>query len=216
MANKERPIIFNAEMVRAILNGRKTQTRRVAKVTSDGCNDGFITPLAGFVPRSIENHISYCPYGVIGDKLWVRETWSKAKQPYLSTHIFYRADGETNGKQFALSFVEREKKWRPSIHMPRSESRILLEITNVRIERLNDISERDAISEGATFKDNGVDRWGTQKPGWSHFGKTDPDECLGSAKHSFGNLWDRINGEGSFYTNPWVWVIGFDWIHNGK
>lgn len=98
---KERPILFNSPMVRAILDGRKTQTRRIAKVTSEGCKDGFITPLAGFAPRSIENHISYCPYGVTGDLLWVRETWSKAKSP-MSSELFYRADG---GHQLCGVFI---------------------------------------------------------------------------------------------------------------
>lgn len=201
MDNRERPILFNGEMVRAILDGRKTQTRRIAKVTSEGCKEGFITPLAGFVPRSIENHISYCPFGKPGDRLWVRETWSKSKQPYLSGHIFYRADGETNGKQFSLSFVERESKWRPSIHMPRSASRILLEITNIRVERLNDISEEDAIAEGcvstAVANESGNDYAGLY------------------ASENFSRLWKLINGKGSWDLNPFVWVIEFKVIENG-
>lgn len=199
---KESPILFNAPMVRAILDGRKTQTRRIAKVNGEGCKDGFITPLAGFVPRSIENHISYCPYGKPGDRLWVRETWSKSKQPYLSGHIFYRADGETNGKQFALSYVERESKWRPSIHMPRSASRILLEVANVRVERLKDISDEDAIAEGIE-----------QEPGTSHWKNYDTSpggwRYWESPIQSYRTLWESINGKGSWDLNPFCWVIEF-------
>lgn len=206
MENKDRPILFNGEMVRAILDGRKTQTRRIAKVTSEGCQEGFITPLAGFVPRSIKNHISYCPFGKPGDRIWVRETWSKSKQPYLSGHIFYRADGETNGKQLALSYVERESKWRPSIHMPRWVSRILLEVTNVRVERLQDISEEDARLEGIT--DGGCLNCGGNEP----CGCSDPKP---DARDSFMWLWESINGQGSWIDNPWVWVIEFKVIENG-
>lgn len=213
---KERPILFSAPMVRAILDGRKTQTRRIAKVTSDGCKEGFITPLSGFVPRSIENHISYCPYGKPGDRLWVRETWSREKSPYHCNAIFYRADGESYGKQYALSFVERESKWRPSIHMPRWASRILLEITCVRVERLQDISENDAVFEGlkALTKDDGL----TIK-----YGIPDRDGYPGNDDHgwdwrdwnvspvlAYKKLWESINGQGSWDLNPWVWCITFE------
>ena len=209
---KERPILFSAPMVLAILDGRKTQTRRIAKVTSDGCKEGFITPLAGFVPRSIENHFSYCPYGKPGERLWVRETWSKAKSS-ASQDIFYRADGETNGKQYALSFVERESKWRPSIHMPRSASRILLEITGVRVERLQDISEDDAIADGV-YEGGKVCICETPLDFVRSCGN-----CGGrliDAVDMYKQIWQSLNGIGSWDLNQWVWVVEFKVLETGK
>lgn len=193
MENKERPILFNGAMVRAILDGSKTQTRRVCKGQRELSNNH-------------DFQLDRCPYGKSGDRLWVRETWSKSKQPYLSGHIFYRADGETNGKQFALSYVERESKWRPSIHMPRWESRILLEVTNVRVERLQDISEEDARLEGITCG------------GCLNCGGNESCSCEDpkpDARDSFIWLWESINGQGSWIYNPWVWVIEFKVIENG-
>lgn len=217
MENKERPILFNGEMVRAILDGRKTQTRRIAKVTSEGCQEGFITPLAGFVPRSIKNHISYCPFGKPGDRLWVRETWQgplfydeipedwnsdKYKTP---EYCYYKASGDSCDFTDADdNFVER---WSPSIHMPRWASRILLEVTNVRVERLNDISEEDARLEGIT--DGGCLNCGGNEP----CGCSDPKP---DARDAFIWLWESINGQGSWIDNTWVWVIEFKVIENGQ
>ncbi len=152
---KERPILFSAPMVRAILDGSKTQTIRAAKVTDKGCKPGMITPLAGFVPRSIANHISYCPQGKIGEHLWVRETWQHSNYPFgpyqQDCEIFCRADyfDDPDGVDLEKSKDGIRRKWNSSIHMPRRASRILLEITNVRVERLNEISEDDAKAEGA-------------------------------------------------------------------
>lgn len=174
---KERPIIFKAEMVRAILEGRKTQTRRVVKF--------------GKHPNgSTNNHapLCACPHGIPGDRLWVREaTWECVDN---NDRLHYVADGPSpeSGR--------RHYKKRPSIYMPRACSRIDLEITGVRVERLNDISEEDALREGA------YEYWG---------GLPDDEAChICSHKAAFAHLWESINGPGSWDKNPWVWVIEFE------
>lgn len=173
---KERPILFSGEMVRAILEGRKTQTRRVIRdnllsrfddLNLDSYSDrnpSYETECGQLVLMT-----DLCPYGQVGDRLWVRETWAYC--PYRDC-FFYRAD----------NFSEDKFKWKPSIHMIRAASRITLEITGVRVERLQDISEEDAIAEGMN-----------------------PE--LPRAKFRF--LWESINGKGSWNLNPWVWVIEF-------
>lgn len=184
---KERPILFNSHMVRAILDGRKTQTRRIANITGDRCKEGFITTLAGFVPRSIENHISYCPYGKPGDRLWVRETFCYHDD--LSRYI-YEADGVTG------------VKWKPSIHMPRCASRILLEVTNVRVERLQDISDDDVIAEGCIkfpFEDD-----------YAYTFREDDKTGHATGTGAYRNLWESIYGQGSFDLNPFVWILEFN------
>lgn len=212
MEIKERPILFNEEMVRAILDGRKTQTRRIVKNvdpknfpycgTFDEVNGLPAMTFADDTGDSVTSRIfASCKFGKPGDRLWVRETWSKSKQPYLSGQIFYRADGEANGKQFALSYVERESKWRPSIHMPRYKSRILLEVINVRVERLHDISEVDAIAEGWPKSLGDFDA---------------PAPGNGGPFDWYRSLWETINGQGSWDLNPWVWVIEFKVIENGQ
>lgn len=195
---KERPIIFSSPMVRAILDGRKTQTRRVIKEK---------------LMRGEGAHVNNCPYGKPGDRLWVRETWSKAKSP-MSSEVFYRADGEPKGKQYPLSFVERESRWRPSIHMPRWASRILLEVTNVRVERLHDISEEDAIAEGlkAITKDGKTIKYGIpDRDGYPGNDDTGWDWCDWNVSpvSAYKMLWESINGQGSWDLNPFCWVIEF-------
>lgn len=192
---KERPILFSAPMVRAILDGTKTQTRRVAHVTDEGCRPGFITPTAGFTPRRIESHYTYCPYGQPGDRLWVRETHAIVPRTAYANSVgvnqVLRPDDNHDAAVFREGW-ERSKpgRWRPSIHMPRWASRITLEIVRVRVERLHDISEQDAWAEGCL--------------GW------DDDVTGGSSGYAeFWNLWESINGEGSWNKNPWVWVVEF-------
>jgi hypothetical protein len=176
---KERPILFSGPMVRAILEGRKTITRRVLKLQDyDGGNcyetrDGILRDI-----------LSLCPYGIPGDRLWVRETWA---DPCGKRIPVYRADEAT---------AYQNVKWRPSIFMPRWASRITLEITRVRVERLQDITEKDAISEGVLSSD---------------YDKT--------YRYAFSVLWDSINGpKYPWSDNPWVWVIDLrysdldDWI----
>lgn len=188
---KERPMIFSAPMVQAILAGKKTQTRRIANVTDNGCKPGMITPKLGFSPRSIANHAPYCPYGVAGDRIWVRES---AQQPDGADNLnwqfaVYSADGAfvRDDEGFAVFWWYSRPKC-PSIHLPRRFSRILLEITAVRVERLHDISDADTFAEGI-----GIDCH-------SH-----PDDTCASYK----TLWEKINGTASWNSNPWVWVIEF-------
>jgi hypothetical protein len=186
-----RPIIFSDEMVRAILDGRKTQTRRVAKVTSEGCRPGLLTPLAGFVPRRPEQHVEYCPYGQPGDRLWVGETWRQAyPQTSYSLGLVYRAD---RAKALGMDEYSQRHEWRPSIHMPRWASRITLEITGVRIERLQEISEADARAEGAE----------------PYMHVTHPSREGLRHVDGFHGLWESIHCPDSWGANPWVWVIEF-------
>jgi len=191
---KERPILFNDEMVRAILEGRKTQTRRIAAVSHFGKDplspDRFVELLNGkqaLLNSQPEhsNHIShFCPHGRIGDRLWVREAWQNVAAMNV-VHVF---DDYTVYRATDPDWSAYEGwKWRPSIHMPRAVSRITLEITEVRIECLQSITEEEAISEGI---EKGMF----------------PDQT----KARFINLWDSIyEGKGDWGVNPWVWVIEF-------
>lgn len=206
----EKPILFAAPMVRAILGGAKTQTRRVAVKTSQPRNV-FISDFdAAECKIEIENKISgtrswkSCPYGHPGDRLWVREAFFDTT-PYSNAPLFqgrahpiaYRADGEVIGCH----------KWRPSIHMPRTASRILLEITAVRVERLQDISEADAVSEGLTVC-HGVDEGG-RYAGYHWDQQSEDDTLWPDATVTYRHLWESINGPASWAANPWVWVIEF-------
>lgn len=175
---KERPILFSGAMVRAILDGRKRQTRRVAK-EFDGLDVDKV--LARF-PRQ-----RGCPYGEPGDRLWVRETWAPDQ---CRADVF---DPEPDRLAYAADFVgEPMRRWRPSIHMPRTACRLVLEITEVRVERLNDCSEADAEAEGIAFL--------REVP--------DVDETL-TARQLYECLWDSINGARAWEKNPWVWVVEF-------
>ncbi|UYW75572.1 hypothetical protein OFY05_11420 [Pseudocitrobacter faecalis] len=179
---KERGMIFNGEMVRAILNGRKTQTRRTVKlphIDRDAMCELSGNELSGEL--SAGNYRN-SPHGKPGDRIWVRETFGDC-----GVRLVYRAD-TFDGARCKVN------RWTPSIHMPRWASRILLEITDVRVERLNDISECDAKAEGA------------------------PTECtLIGDKHypGFRSLWKSIYGDDSWQANPWVWVIEFKRIEGG-
>ncbi|HED3064968.1 TPA: hypothetical protein R4057_001921 [Kluyvera ascorbata] len=244
---KERGMIFNSEMVRAILEGRKTQTRRIMQVQPPKSEDFFgssfglcraVHPDVRMVSLNqydrLKKHptdwdldgsvgvarnagfpmVYRCPFGSVGDRIWGRETWGVVSheldedgriQPwtpdrpatpihempfgngYYSGHAIYAADGEfTWGDDDG--YEDGRSCWKPSIHMPRAACRILLEITDVRVERLNDISREDAIAEGGTPYFN-VD--------W------------------FSGLWASIYGEESWTANPWVWVIEFKRLEGG-
>ena len=202
---KERPILFSAPMVRAILDGRKTQTRRVVKnipwLPDVNPNFSQARPfvnagrwrMAGSAEMTTD---FYCPFGQPGDRLWVRETFGhfeRNDQLKAGDEIFYRADGES---------VDLEP-WRPSIHMPRWACRIELEITAVRVERLQDISEADALAEGA-FKAPASGRISDSYATMAIAGI-----WYATATKWFGNLWRQINGEESWDENPWVWVVEF-------
>ncbi|MGG7727103.1 morphogenetic protein [Klebsiella aerogenes] len=186
----ERGMIFNGEMVRAILDGRKTQTRRPVKLPVHDKNLGCElagNELAGEL--SAGNYLNSA-FGKQGDRIWVRETWARYNIDQDSYDMAYRATPPEDWPE--------EGKWRPSIHMPRWASRILLEITGVRVERLNAISQEDAQDEGMELTG-----W---RPTYS-----DPDSGgeVWTPYDNFARLWDSIYGEGSWKVNPWVWVIEF-------
>ncbi|ENR8888253.1 hypothetical protein JAG44_001992 [Citrobacter koseri] len=210
--SKERGMIFNDEMVRAILEGRKTQTRRpVNSSTAD------LLDLQKQYPHKKYNIV--CPFGQPGDCLWVRETF---QGPLVSEELFeeyrahhekfetpqyceYAADGGAKPEYCDLDDNLRHG-WRPSIHMPRWASRITLEITSVRVERLNDISEEDAQAEGVKKLRGGY---------WKHYQPNEWTQFQLSARGSFATLWNFIYGEGGWWANPWVWVIEFKRVEGG-
>lgn len=201
---KERPILFSAPMVRAILSGQKTMTRRVVRIPNWKDNEAERTKL---LIDGIKKGFPKCPYGQTGDRLWVRETWgvhydldNLSPSELLEGTPWYRA-AQTGGAETAV------KKWRPSIHMPRWASRILLEITELRVERLQDISEEDAWNEGVEY-----DQGWEEEPGYGHrdYSADDDDNfAYLYARDSFMSLWESIYGPDSWEANPWVWVVCF-------
>jgi hypothetical protein len=234
---QERPILFSAPMVRAILEGRKTQTRRIMKappiavkphasdvnlymdngqpITEWYWFDLKTSALLEIIrPRrrekptkaklqraeqflsahhpaggwwAIDEVAAMCPYGQPGDRLWVRETWKPHPDPVNNSPIIYKA---TDGGCWP------DLPWRPSIHMPRWASRITLEIADIRVERLHDISVADCIAEGAAGGHGAI-------PGYAY--ATTPLE-------HYRHIWGSINGPGSWAVNPWVWVLEFKMI----
>jgi len=188
---KERPILFNAEMVRAILAGRKTQTRRAVKgMALEWLED------SKFIPEYVASPDNdMCPNGKIGDQLWVREAFSAmGSNEGHALPIFYRADGEDGNK------------WTPSIHMPRWASRIQLEITNIRLERINQISEDDAKAEGMRFH-HLYNEWGGVEKHPASTNSLPQWRWYESPSKAFQHLWNSIYK--NWDTNPWVWVIEF-------
>ncbi|HBV7258830.1 hypothetical protein [Klebsiella pneumoniae] len=214
---KERGMIFNGEMVRAILDGRKTQTRRPIKwkqtrFTEIGeREDGSKWPWS----EDAEHACDFwhpCPFGAVGDRIWVRETFCTVDDTQYGggKWVDYRATPKFEashpaGWDCAPNDAEA-LKWRPSIHMPRWATRILLEITNVRVERLNAISEEDARAEGII--DGGCLNCGEPEP----CGCANPEP---DATDAFAYLWQSIYGQESWNANPWVWVISFERIEGG-
>ncbi len=239
--SKEKPILFNGAMVRAILSGAKTQTRRVVKSIPwrDRCNPNFSQAQAFRyagefrIAGSEEMSTGFrCPFGQPGDRLWMRETWQQVHPiqiaddrysqrgkagipgpPPVNYRTIYRADGEypaiyslggepwpyrslepfeRNGMQ---AFVD-EPRWTPSVHMPRWACRLVLEITDVRVERLQAISAEDALAEGAME--------------WAREQKTPiRDLDAGDERIAFKALWSGTGPGGDWDSNPWVWVIKF-------
>lgn len=211
-------MIFNGEMVRALLDGRKTQTRRIMKVQPDTPEFG----LRRIIESSIANEIGMyfwsqddargikarskpfsCPYGGVGDRIWVRETWAEAGAGAPDLKL-YRANYPAHVPSHYENVPPAEEiRWTPSIHMPRCASRILLEITDVRVERLNAISPEDAEAEGIDME--------------ALADSQDCYDCIAdhnmtgrpTAKGAFKYLWESIYGEENWQANPWVWVIEF-------
>lgn len=201
----ERPIIFSSEMVKAILDGRKTQTRRIIKGVASlqfeineypsGCR---IETDGDFWWASYSHRIGLsCPYGVVGDRLWVRETWATDsvvddEPPRNLTDdfpVWWKANGDSRTNRHQVCAVAG--KWRSPYHMPKWAARIWLEITNIRVERVQEISEEDALADG----------------GWEY--KSCPAHKAPIL--SFHILWDSLNAKRgySWEKNPWVWVIDF-------
>jgi hypothetical protein len=203
---KERPILFSGPMVRALLDGSKTQTRRIVKLphnnrlgvwepTKFGGPEGGRTAAGDIVPEqgaiwhTRTGDCLSCSHGQPGDRLWVRETFAHmyrgnaAPETRHAEDVVYRADGFTPDEYVYGS-------WKPSIHMPRWASRITLEVTGVRVERLQDISEADVTAEGWT-------------------GGSDPSEM--PPLDWYGRLWDGLNAARGYGwdANPWVWVVEF-------
>lgn len=231
---KERPILFSGPMVRAILEGRKTVTRRVIKPSMRSADvqfdvqqeaDGSWHPYHTFdecrFDRSGSERPIVCPYGQPGDRLWVRETWSIEMLAGYSTdkgyeseyEIRYRADDGDRPIHVAASepdpylalYDSQQGEWRPSIHMPRLASRILLEVTAVRVERLHSITDQQAQAEG-------IERDSAMPTLWKR-GPLHGDQNLVSVtnfpKLAFRSIWEAINGHESWAANPWVWVVEF-------
>lgn len=233
-AVRERPLLMSGPMVRATLAGRKTQTRRVVlpQPTSPAVLDDVSACMKAEIGSALEDRRPYCmwmtdkpredgngfvehgvrcPYGAVGDRLWVRETWaargthtdrqSIAEIDVNRSHfeIWYAADcyDDQGRERFNLDFLGR---WRPSIHMPRGLSRLALEITDVRVERVQAISREDAIAEGVeAHDDDGVTYYGP-------FGKGHCDPA-----YAYARLWDSLNANRGYAweRNPWVWALTF-------
>ncbi|HDG8073932.1 ASCH domain-containing protein [Klebsiella quasipneumoniae] len=246
---KERGMIFNSEMVRAILDGRKTQTRRIMKVQpesnqlgllliTDSTKHSDIGKYHWAESNATGNHVRSklfsSPFGAVGERIWVRETWAilgnedgcyvdwednLCKGDERSAARIYRASCEQRPGDYGLWSIpddaywkphtkehKFEGAWRPSIHMPRWASRILLEITDVRVERLNAISEEDARAEGII--DGGCLNCGEPEP----CGCANPEP---DATDAFAYLWQSIYGQDNWNANPWVWVIEFKRVEGG-
>lgn len=199
-AVRERPILFSADMVRAVRDGRKTQTRRPLKLPRcmqwyaelGGEREGWYCDVGGRGWWSVDELA--CPFGRVGDQLWVRETW-KPHSAYAGlpprmipeSKVFYAADD---------SYAPSNTSWIPSIHMPRWASRITLEVSDVRVQRLGDISDDDAIAEGVMPAVGGDWTGATGQRGMTPLA-------------AFALLWGSIYGAGSWDANPWVWALTF-------
>ncbi len=245
------PILFSTEMVQALLDGRKTQTRRVVKtrfsntdlVMRDNKHGKRLIELQNDVPEPVRkenpdgtfsttHHVKTfsevkSPYGQPGDVLWVRETWAETVnvnsmqewpgRPHIETErrdfpddavwsaYIWRADGEWNWCDDD-GFDTEKSCWKPSIHMPKAAARLFLKITDVRVERLQDISGADAVAEGVkmTWISDGIEE--CKYKNYINDGRG----SLSDASESYKTLWQRINGTESWDANPWVWVVTFE------
>lgn len=219
---KARPILFSGPMIQALLDGRKTQTRRVVKpqppVTVERCANFALMPpredgtthVAQWMPGMLP--LPRCPYGKPGDLLWVRETFS-----YLESFQFFNTDVPEHIPD-AWYWADGSPEWgdwtrpKPSIHMPRWASRLTLRLTGVRAERLQDTSDEDAVAEGI----EGAEIYGGRY--WRDYSLSDADaQCspmLEDPRDSLRTLWDSINAQRGcgWGVNPWVWVLSFEVI----
>ncbi|VVE68913.1 hypothetical protein PAN31117_03147 [Pandoraea anapnoica] len=216
---RERPILFSAPMVRAILDGSKTQTRRVMRpqmVYGDVCGifpSWYLPtgPDSGTLwPNGKVQILATCPYGGSGDRLWVRETTYNVEGNGFRGPVFVESDEGRYAAECGYGEYDdpdqiepHQLRKRPAIHMPRSMCRLVLEITDVRIEGLNHISESDARAEGVTIEDRHTTGY-----------------CAGAyyppSIRAFRDLWESISGPGSWDANPWVWVVEFQRVDSAK
>ena len=256
----ERPILFSGAMVSAILQGKKQQTRRVVKPQPPKhAGDGYPRNRVFCRLADSEEDILYaygpdnwnvrCPYGVPGDRLYVREAWQYANwtedgYPFVG----YRADNAkllidsgipeewserlmdawaelSKPKNYDIDKRAADRRWRPGIHMPRWACRLVLEVTAVRVERLQQISVADAIAEGVKFTDFGMRQRGKmsldggktfhqlkpeQHHGFHFKEVSGPDQCSSTARMAYANLWESLNAKRApWASNPWVWVVEF-------
>lgn len=205
---KESPIIFNGPMVRAILAGTKTQTRRIVKPWEPRPGSNAVPADVSYLP-DFTCYRATCPYGRPGDRLWVRETWSNDfANHYPHDVVWYAAD---DGRRHDIEIRNGVRgiyspesgafvpfRWKPSIHMPRSACRLILEIVRVRVERLQAISEAEARAEGIHQQST---------TGW--FSVAGTGGAGTTARAAFALLWQSINGPDAWEANPWVWVVEF-------
>lgn len=205
---RERPILFSAPMIRAILDGQKTMTRRIVKIThrTPGLSACLEPPVD--MPRP-HTAAELCPYGQPGDRLWVREATIKVEDHGYEGPVYVESDegracldgGLAPDPDDCVEVEPWELRIRPSIHMPRAYCRILLGIVSVRVQRLHDISEADAQAEGAHHELASIDS--------TRLG------AAASYRSGFRNIWESINGAESWAANPWVWVVEFRRVDHG-
>ena len=229
---KEHPILFRTEMVQAIIAGNKTMTRRIinpqpywreiwGNASIAGSTkleyEGFVyrKNLIGNIEKDTSKLIGFCPYGRIGDNLWVRESF----QVYKDKYYFKASPDEIKNGQWGKDTIPidypefniNNYSWKPSIHMPRKACRFVLPLVNIRIERLHDISGEDAVAEGV----ESTNEFNSKEPYLHQYknyldGRFDMD-----ANGSFMTLFQSIHGEEIWKLNPWVWVIEFKGMKNG-
>lgn len=199
---QEKPMLFNGDMVRATLDDRKTQTRRVVKgMALDWLENEKFTPDFVALPEN-----DMCPFGKVGDRLWVRETFGMEVRNYgggSGEFIVYKASNPAAVYCTTAAGKSLPIKWKPSIHMPRHASRIQLEITGIRVERLNDITDEDAFAEGIVplhLQDG-------EQGCWFSANTNNQNLHARTAKQAFQKLWNSTGGD--WNENPWVWVIEF-------
>lgn len=230
---KEIPMLFSTPMVQALLAGRKTVTRRLVQPMR-GRQSEWLTPeLINSVPhgeiikggwqmhhpKAGQNHagvdVAYdsplgwieCPYGQPGDLIWVRETYKIEGSMSHGESVLgvkYKADGrwiQNDSKEVFEIFHKSKEGWRPNIFLPKVAARIWLQVTDIRVERLQDITEQDAQAEGMEKIDESIFCW--RHYGGKYAGCSD-------ARTSFQSIWQSINGDESWNSNPWVWVNSFN------
>lgn len=226
---REIPILFSTPMIQAILEGRKTQTRRIIKPQPDEDGVDYMEnppvldweqiykdvwkPWIWDTEEGERKHV-FCPYGQPGDVIWVRESFT-----IIGTDIIRGSDGEVIEETSKYVFrgqkqkhIEELYKWKPSIHMPKAAARIWLEVVSVKVERLQDITNVDAVKEGINseyFSSLNENTGGRLY--WNYHANNYLTKCPTS---SFQTLWESINGKDSWHLNPWVWVIEFKRINN--